>query len=481
MNRRDVIEQYHEATMHTPERLRATLHLLDWANQPDPFREYEGTPIVDLPGEAPAPEANLLELLRGETAAATAGGPLAISALLFHAAAVSATKLSPAGTRYALRVNPSSGNLHPTEFHFSTHGLRDWPDGVYHYRASQHVAEQRAAGTLTEEPLRFLLTTIVWREAWKYRARAYRYCLLDAGHALEALVTSARALGWDYTLTTAFDDDAVAEQFRLPKDEWPLALVTFDDVPGEPREPAEMFWMPGGTSGISAAIVYGEIERVHEATKLDRRGSPAPWREEGPVALPGSAPSAAGFAEVVRRRRSAVDFLGGDRAITLGQLATVLRAATACNEYIRLWLFMHRVETLAPGVYRYEQYSDTLTPLRLGDQRVMAAALSLAQQLAGNSVVTFALTGRLQDGYRDVHLEAGRVGHRLYLAAEALGLQATGIGAFHDALVAEYLGLGEAGESVLYHFAVGYAVEDGRVAPTQGMANATLRIHAETT
>jgi len=48
---------------------------------------------------------------------------------------------------YALRVNPSSGNLHPTEFHFVTRGLKEWPDGLYHYDPTRHMAEQRGRGT----------------------------------------------------------------------------------------------------------------------------------------------------------------------------------------------------------------------------------------------------------------------------------------------------------------------------------------------
>ena len=467
--------------MHTPERLRATVHLLDWANQPDPFREYEGVPLVDLPSDAPAPVVAMQALLRGELAPATTLTTTeALSTLLFHAAAVSASKVSAVGTRYALRVNPSSGNLHPTEWHFATHGLAGWADGVYHYRASQHVAEQRAVGTLTGDPLRFLLTTIVWREAWKYRARAYRYCLLDAGHAVEALVTSARALGWDFTLNTAFDDDAVAEQFRLPRDEWPLALVTMD-VLAEPREPEEMFWRPARTSRLSEAVEYEEIVGVHEATKMARAGSPAGWRGQGPVALPDSLVSNAAFAEVARRRRSALNFVGGEHALALEELAAVLRAAAQFNEYLRLWLFVHRVQGLALGVYRYEQWTDTLTPVKMGDQRVMAAGLCLAQDLAGNAAVTFAIAGNLSDGYRDVHMEAGRLGHRLYLAAEALGWQATGIGAFHDEALAEYLGLESGRETALYCFAVGQAVEDERLSPTPEQASVNLRIHAEKT
>lgn len=464
MKPRDVIRQYHEATKHTPERLRSLRHHLDWANQPNPFRHYAGAPIIDLPADAPAPTANLLALLRGEIAEPLNGTvPRLLSALLFHAAAISATRVSPAGTRYALRVNPSSGNLHPTEFHFSAHGLAAWPDGVYHYRPSQHTAEQRAKGTLTEEPLRFLLTTIAWREAWKYRDRAYRYCLIDVGHAVEALVTAGRALGWDFTLATEFDDDAVAAAFHLADDEWPMALVTFHGVPAEARESSDLFWEPCAANQLSPdAVEYPSIQQVHQATKLHRQGSPHCYPQPGAIQLPPDGESAAPFAATVRGRRSALDFTGGEQSITLAQLAMLLHAATGANLYVRLWLFVHRVTDLAPGLYRYDQWSDTLDIVKAGDQRVMAAALSLAQDLAGNSVVTIALTGALDSGYRDLHIEAGRLGHRLYLAAEALGLAATGIGAFYDAAVMEQLGEQSAGDDVVYHFAVGYAVVDQR-------------------
>ena len=96
----------------------------------------------------PAPEIPALEVLHGVSGATSAGdGPTFLSQLLFYSAAISASKRVPStGYRYALRVNPSSGNLHPTEFHFLTRGLKEWPDGLYHYRPSAHMAEQRALG-----------------------------------------------------------------------------------------------------------------------------------------------------------------------------------------------------------------------------------------------------------------------------------------------------------------------------------------------
>ncbi len=190
---------------------------------PDPFRHYEGVPVLDLPADPPAPETPALEVLNGVSGGTTArDGPAFLSQLLFYSAAISASKRVPStGYRYALRVNPSSGNLHPTEFHFLTRGLKEWPDGLYHYRPSAHMAEQRALGDLemklagSSAPIVFVLTSIAWREAWKYRDRAYRYCLHDIGHAWQALALAARAIGCDSFAIGHFPDDEVARFCRL--------------------------------------------------------------------------------------------------------------------------------------------------------------------------------------------------------------------------------------------------------------------------
>jgi hypothetical protein len=104
--------------------------VLDWANMPEPFRHYEGVPVLDLPADPPAPQMPALELLQGAyVATPAADGPTFLSQLLFYSAAISASKRVPStGDRYAPRVNPSSGNLHPTEFHFFTRGLQGWPE-----------------------------------------------------------------------------------------------------------------------------------------------------------------------------------------------------------------------------------------------------------------------------------------------------------------------------------------------------------------
>ena len=165
---------YHEATKHSPESLQRSRGFLDWANMPDPFRHYEGIPVLDLPADPPVPEIPALAVLSGNRGNTKArDGAAFLSQLLFYSAAVSASKRAPSGERYALRVNPSSGNLHPAEFHFLTHGLKDWPDGLFHYRPSSHMVEQRGVGDFQTKlphafaPIQFVLTSIAWREAWK--------------------------------------------------------------------------------------------------------------------------------------------------------------------------------------------------------------------------------------------------------------------------------------------------------------------------
>jgi SagB-type dehydrogenase family enzyme len=81
----------------------------------------------------------------------------------------------------------------------------------------------------------------------------------------------------------------------------------------------------------------------------------------------------------------------------------------------------------------------------------MVGDLELATELYGDR------------GYRYVHFEAGAIGHRLYLAAEALGLGATGIGAFYDDEVHRYLDVDLKRGQVVYHFAIGYPIPDPRV------------------
>ena len=487
--------EYHESTKHSAESLRRAPNVLDWANMPDPFRHYEGVPVLDLPAHPPIPETPAPEVLHGVSGTTPAGdGPTFLSQLLFYSAAISASKRVPStGYRYALRVNPSSGNLHPSEFHFLTRGLQAWPDGLYHYRPSAHMAEQRALGGLemklagSSAPIVFVLTSIAWREAWKYRDRAYRYCLHDMGHAWQALALAARAIGCDSFGVGHFPDDEVAQFCRLHEDEWPMLIVELRGRSIPLREPdaSETVWYGGHANQLSKErTAYTRIDEIHGATKLSKRAcrgispaEPAPTGC-GEIKLPPPASSRRAFGEVARVRRSALDFLGGLQSMSLTQLSAILAATTrpffadfGSEHFIQLYLYAHRVDGLQPGVYRLWPERAEFEQIKSGDQRVAAAGLSLGQELAGNACVAFSMIGDFERavrahgdrGYRYVHFEAGAIGHRLYLAAEAFGLGATGVGAFYDEAVHRYLNLAPEQGQVVYHFAIGHSIPDPRL------------------
>src|SRR5204863_9747247 len=88
--------EYHESTKHSVCSLKATPHVLDWANMPNPFRHYEGVPVLDLPADPPVPETPALEVLNGAFGSTIAAdGPTLLSQALFYSAAISASKRVP--------------------------------------------------------------------------------------------------------------------------------------------------------------------------------------------------------------------------------------------------------------------------------------------------------------------------------------------------------------------------------------------------
>ena len=140
--------RYHERTKHHLNRFAPGPGQLDWANQPDPFRRYAGAPLARLPILGPDEEPVSPDYESLYARGAVPGVALSVrslSRLLEYALALSAWKQA-GGTRWALRANPSSGNLHPTEGYLVAGPVTDLSDeaAVYHYAPHEHALERRA-------------------------------------------------------------------------------------------------------------------------------------------------------------------------------------------------------------------------------------------------------------------------------------------------------------------------------------------------
>ncbi|HJZ11906.1 MAG TPA: SagB/ThcOx family dehydrogenase, partial [Acidobacteriota bacterium] len=239
----EVVLQYHEETKHHYHRFARSLGYLDWANQPDPFRRFSDARLVSLPLLEQSDLPAYRDVFSPGLVPSVTVDLNSISRLFRNSLAISAWKHHE-NTRWALRVNPSSGNLHPTEGYGILGDLTpELRAGVYHYAPQIHALEQRTE--LASDMFAFLsndfpagsffvgLTSIHWREAWKYGERAYRYCQQDLGHAIAAMRLSAAALGWQLLLLDELSDQEVAlllglhvaENFEQAEDEYPHCIA----------------------------------------------------------------------------------------------------------------------------------------------------------------------------------------------------------------------------------------------------------------
>ena len=534
----DRIEQaieYHEATKHHFDRYARGPGYLDWATPPDPFRRYQGTPIVAL-------EKIPMDDRQDYDAAFTAGriSPAALSfyalsRLCYDSLALSAWK-SSGGASWALRVNPSSGNLHPTEGYRlcgPLPGLGTSP-AVYHYAPRDHALELRA--TLPQALWEKLtvswphgtlfvgLTSIHWREAWKYGERAFRYCQLDVGHALGAVTLAASGLGWRTELLDGLSHHQLAcllgtsdSQASEAEREEPDCLVAIG--PEGSAFPALRSLDPAAIEGCSALSWQGRPNRLSRShvdwnvIATVSRASRKPLTD-----VPCSAPASTvdeshevpqrglSLRRIVHQRRSAVSMDGTSTMIRSDFYRLLMKtlpgpdrlpfAVLPWDAQVHLVLFAHRIQRLHPGLYLLVRNAAHKVALQAGmkdnflwrkpegcpqdlhlfclaegDVRKMAMQVSCFQDIAGDGCFSAGMIVRFQENleskgawfYPRLYWECGMIGQVLYLEAEALNLRGTGIGCFFDNPSHEILGLQDFQFQDLYHFTVGGPVEDRRI------------------
>jgi SagB-type dehydrogenase family enzyme len=388
---------YHARTKHRFEAYAEGPGQLDWDAQPAPFRHYEGAPLLELPLAADRYERPFGRL--NEAPAAVAADLDSLGALLELAFGISAWKRwGP--SRWALRCNPSSGNLHPVESYVLASGLPGIADGLHHYDPEQHALEGRAVGVHSEAAwLAVGLSSVMWREAWKYGERAFRYCQLDVGHALGALAYAATLLGWKiaplalphaslaHCLGLDREHDLPDTRFAFTEAEEPEILVALR-APGLGLPPLDTLahWLDtaqwqGTPSRIDPAPGY-RWPIIDRAAEASRQASSETTSAAFPTlpSLPAH-PTEAGTAHLIRQRRSAQRF---DPRHTLAKadfyrmLDAVLPRAQApftaqeAAPAIHLLLMVMRVDGLPSGFYllpRTPEAAASLPGVLCGHQR----------------------------------------------------------------------------------------------------------------
>ncbi len=532
------IVAYHERTKHHPGRYASGPHGLDWASQPNPFRRFTGAPLFRLPlndrDQTPSAAA-----LFGAVTVAPQPLTLAVLGLFFELSLGLSARKQIADSSWYLRINPSSGNLHPTEAYVVLPDFAGLPDGagVYHYAPFEHALEQRArwtqATTSVADGFHVGLTSITWREAWKYGERAFRYCQHDVGHALAAIRFAAAALGWRAQFVPECSDARLAkllgldraEDFEKAERETPELLihVTRSAVFAEPVASVAgtaIEWFGRANRLSDSQVEWPAIDKaVNASERIASSEGASKARDQ--VAWPPPSPPVCNHSasQLIRQRRSAVDF-NGVTSITREKFLAILDAtlprlsappfdAWPFAPRLHLVTFVHRVIGLAPGLYLWlraptdaaelhrafdvnlkwepatgSSLSAPLYRLGGGDLRDFARTLSCAQAIAADGAFSLGMLARFEPvlrergaaAYRELFWEAGMIGQALYLAAEAAGVRGTGIGCYFDDVLHHALGLTGHDWQSLYHFTVGSPVADLRLRTAPPYAHLTRMV-----
>jgi len=496
---------YHHATSY--DRYAMTPHSLDWKNQPAPYKHYPAIESIALPEVTDLYEISLLDVFqRGAQKEADRAFDLeTLSRVLMLASGLTAKARQPGGEFY-FRSAPSAGALYPNELYLLWPGTTELAAGLYHYgvhnrqlfplrigRGALEAFAEGGGGGAAGLPL-FIVSGIFFRSAWKYRSRAYRYVLMDAGHLLENLRLAVSAAGFVPELALDFDDAKLDDFLGVDRRrEAALGWIgTKEGGAGSAAARAEAAALPSGAAEASRVaekeVVYEEILDIHRSggrlpEHPDEPPDPAgalglaPGEWQPVTALAGAAEiekaPIRNYTEAVIRRRSRRNFV--PRSIEKASFAYLLSLLCQTGAKSELYsqavacgCLVGQVEGLEPGFYLLDRTSERLAQVMRGDYRREMAAICLNQAWLAGAAVHFVFLSPLAlvdqawgaRGYRYAMISAGRLGHAVYLGATALGLGCCGIGAFFDGEARSMLGFNQ--DSALLYLLASGVCKDGR-------------------
>ena len=506
MNNRDVQAtwKYHDGTKHSSWSIRNNPHFLDWANRPQPFKIYPKIEPLPLPRDMPQTGVAALSAISEPVRPSrTDAVPNLqdLARILYFSAGITKQRAYPGGEIY-FRAAACTGALYEIELYLVTGDLPGLDAGVYHFNPAdislrllrkgdfrgnlgQATAMEPAVG---HAPAAIICTGTYWRNAWKYQARTYRHFGWDNGTLLANMLAVSAASALPAEIVLGFVDAEVNRLLDLDtRREVSLCLVligrTSENTLPAPREAPAL-----GLETIPLSrreVEYPAMLEMHDASSLQSEEEVRQWRRKEPILshfgvageavrleLPPEEKRPKDLIEQVILRRGSTRMFDKTASLTLAQLSTILDCTTrglpadfldpAGAQINDLYLIVHSVQGPKPGAYFFRRDSRTLEPLKEGGFRAEAYHLGLDQELSADACVDIfflADLGRILErygnrGYRAVQLEAGAIGGRMYLAAYAQCLGATGLTFFDDDVI-EFFSPHAKGKSTVFLLAIG--------------------------
>lgn len=458
---------------------------LDWAHQPDTFKKYPVDTNIALGNPGFANTDHILSLSKkkyGNSSSKKISLDDLSSLLLLGFNITAVTRFQEKNFYY--RCMPSAGALYPNEIYIAVYDVQGIEPGVYHYMIKEKVLVPIREGScqsnlasfvplLSEKKISasLIISGIFFRTTWKYRKRGYRYVLNDAGHLVENIYLSGLFSGFDSFVSYDFNDDRLNEFMGFDsRKEVSLAIMHFPgenesvDLSGPSTQIERLSEEMISASKVSKGeIDYRDILSIHSkgnviydnADVIER----VDWVEGIDIPDIDARPDMLGYPETILKRRSKRNFIteqipAGDFSLMLHLLCDCFDSEAGGNMHGS----MPSVGFLANNIEGYENGYYLIDPIKRrtklmdgGSFSSLSSAICLNQQWLENAAVHFLFMADLAEtdrlfgarGYRYLMMNAGRLGHRVYLGATSLGLGSCGIGALFDFEAQEMLDLPE--------------------------------------
>jgi SagB-type dehydrogenase family enzyme len=497
--------RYHNGTKHPYGYLLDRRHSYHPSRQPDLFKTYPELRPIPLPLDLTPGETSLitaLSLQEGLSAEERIPSFEVLARILhFSAGVTKRINYPPPWGEFLFRAAACTGALYHIELYLVSGDLPDLKAGVYHYDPSSSALKRLRSGdhrknlievsghepAIPHAPAILVLTHVPWRNACKYQARAYRHAFWDSGTILSHTLTMAALEDLPAKVVVGFVDKKLTKLLGLDDHkEHPVALVPLGF--SEDRPTMTVLKMRNLNHQVESSadikVDFPSIGEMHLASSLDNGEEVTGWREgkfdfepsePGEELIPLEPIAQSDEPEmpvesVILRRGSARRF--DRRPISMAQLSTILLRTTKSisvdyqlpeGEHLnQIYLIVNDVDDLQSGAYVFHQERSALEKLKSGNLREQARHLALDQALGGDASVCVYFLSPLRTvlnalgnrGYRAAQLDASIVAGRMYLVAYALGLGATGLTFFDDA-VTKFFSPHAEDKSVMFLISIG--------------------------
>ena len=508
---------YHQETKHSQISIRLSNHYLDWDNKPKPFKFYTNIPSILLPSEFPLPNLNVITLKKINQITALEKPKIdmaLLSSLLFFSSGITRQINFPHG-KYYMRAAPATGALYPIEVYLVSENISGLQAGIYHFcpgefsltRLRQGDYRQflsEAAGfeqAIRNSPFTIILTSMAWRNAWKYQARSYRHWFWDSGVIVANLIATATSFGLDTKMITGYIDKFVNELLCLEENKEASIVLAPIGIGLSKQESAQVQYPSKFVPDIvpisqGKEVEYDQIWKLHNASSLNSTDEVHQWThsvksmqeikgtKDDDVKLyskhiepmPSDSQS---LSDVILLRGSTRKFLR--EPITFEQLSNILYSLGGPTpsdfgekrSLIDIYFIANDVTGIQKGAYFFNRKDNSIDLLKANTRRDTSGYLCLEQSLFSDASVVFYIMSNIKmimdklgnRGYRLCQFESGILAGRIYLSAYNQKIGASG-STFYDDAVSDFFSPHAKDKDVMIAVGIGvpgYRSKPGRV------------------